>query len=510
VLASPYTSAPAGAVVIPAGDDSSIYANDAGTAPRTTYWFAPGVHTVGSGLGNEIQAQDGDTFIGAPGAIINGQGLNSVAFDASTGSGPSSGVTVEYLTIENFTAGSSGDGEAAVDHDLGANWTIKYDTVEDNAGVGITIGSNSVVEYNCIINNGETGLQSYTSSNLTISDNEVSYNDSAGKYDQAGSADQCGCAGGIKLLETTGAQITDNYVHNNGDVGIWLDTDNTGINISGNYISGNYNEGIQYEISYNGQITDNTLVENALGGGPVSGTKYGNVMGAIYISQSGSDPRAGSTYGSQFLVSGNDLIDNWDGIILYDNSGRVCGTSGVACTLVAPSLWDWDNTSTCSANLDAANGGNPDYWDLCRWKTNNVKVTANVFSFNPATIDAALPAGTAQCTAANFCGYNGLYAFNAGGTYQPPGCSTGNSPPFACQTSDSVNVSYDWGNSFSDNTYYGPWQFWAFNQGDVDDWAAWTGGLSQCSQGQYACTSGFGQDSGSTYASTGGPWWDAS
>jgi hypothetical protein len=467
------------------------------------------VHTLGTNLTNEIEAKDGDTFIGAPGAVINGQNLNSVAFDASTANGPSSGVTVEYLTIENFTAGSSGDGEAAVDHDLGPNWTIQYDTIENVAGVGISMGSNTVVEHDCITDNGQSGIQSFGESNLTVNDNEISYNDSAGRYDQVNSPVQCGCAGGIKFLETDGAQITGNYVHNNGDVGIWLDTDNTGINISGNYIAKNYNEGILYEISYNAQITNNTLVENALGGGPLSGTQYENPMAAIFISQSGSDSRAGSTYGSEFLVSGNDLINNWGGILVYDNSGRVCGTSGVACTLIAPSLWAWDNASTCSANFDAADGGNPDYWDLCRWKPQNVKVQNNVFSLNPATVDAALPSGSAQCTPTNFCGYVGLYAYNAGGTYQPPGCPSGNSPPFDCQTEDSVNVSYKWGNSFSGNTYYGPWQFWAFNQGDLDSWSTWTGSGSQCTQTQYVCTNGFGQDSGGTYASSGGPWWSA-
>ena len=62
----------------------------------------------------------------------------------------------------------------------------------------------------------------------------------------------------------------------------------------------------------------------------------------------------------------------------------------------------------------------------------------------------------------------------------------------------------------SELAQYGPWQFWAFNQGDNDSWATWTGAGAQCTQGQYSCTNGFGQDSGSTYASSGGPWWSAS
>ena len=55
----------------------------------------------------------------------------------------------------------------------------------------------------------------------------------------------------------------------------------------------------------------------------------------------------------------------------------------------------------------------PDYWDLCRWKTMNVQVSDNVFSFNPATIDGLLASGSPQCTAANLCGYNGLYAMRS-------------------------------------------------------------------------------------------------
>jgi hypothetical protein len=69
-------------------------------------------------------------------------------------------------------------------------------------------------------------------------------------------------------------------------------------------------------------------------------------------------------------------------------------------------------------------------------------------------------------------------------------------------------VSYNQGNTFSDNTYYGPWSFWAFSQGNTDSWSTWSAPLVACTQWETSsCPSGFGQDSGSTLATSGGPYW---
>jgi hypothetical protein len=60
---------PPGAVAIPAGDDSNTaIAHNYTIQPHATYWFAPGVHTLGAGQFTQIIPADGDTFIGAPGA----------------------------------------------------------------------------------------------------------------------------------------------------------------------------------------------------------------------------------------------------------------------------------------------------------------------------------------------------------------------------------------------------------------------------------------------------------
>ena len=66
---------------------------------------------------------------------------------------------------------------------------------------------------------------------------------------------------------------------------------------------------IQYEISYNVSITDNTFVDNGWIAGPNNpGT------GAIEINNSGSDSRVSGAYSSKSVISGNVLTDNWGGV----------------------------------------------------------------------------------------------------------------------------------------------------------------------------------------------------
>src|SRR5436190_20016961 len=71
ILGGGPSSPPKGAVVIPAGDNSdSVLAHNWTIKPQTTYWFAPGIHTLGTGQFGQIIPGDGDKFIGAPGAIL--------------------------------------------------------------------------------------------------------------------------------------------------------------------------------------------------------------------------------------------------------------------------------------------------------------------------------------------------------------------------------------------------------------------------------------------------------
>ncbi len=102
------SSAPSGAVSVPAGDNTAQFSG--ALAANTTYWLAPGTHTLGSGEFAQIDAASNDTFIGGSGAILNGQNQNDFAI-----AGSGTNVTIEYLTIENFTAPES---QAAVNQGL--------------------------------------------------------------------------------------------------------------------------------------------------------------------------------------------------------------------------------------------------------------------------------------------------------------------------------------------------------------------------------------------------------
>ena len=463
------TTAPPGSVTVPAGDDSAVVMN----TPATTYYFASGVHTLGSGQYSQIIPATGDTYIGAPGAIISGQAINDYAF---TQTAPN--VTIQYLTITDFLATQD---QGVVNHDSGTGWTVTNDTISDTAsGAGLMLGSNSITEDDCLTDNGQYGFNGYSSvgdTNVTVENNEISDNDTETTgYDHPGGI-SCGCAGGGKFWDTNGIVFTGNWVHNNYDPAVWLDTDNAGFNISDNYINNNSAEGIQVEISYNGVIQNNTLVDNAWIYGP---TNPDFPTGAIYISESGGDSRVISAYSNELAISGNVFTDNWSGVVLWENANRFCsdGSDGI-CTLVNPAVY---SMTSCGANLAASTpGGNPDYFDNCRWKTQNVTVTENVFNFTPANIGA-------NCTSSNACGMNALFS------------EYGSDAPFKAWVVP-TNISNHQSNSFTDNAYTGPWTFVGFNQGDVVTWAQWTAGFKD---GNGSGVTFQAQDQGSTYNATGG------
>jgi hypothetical protein len=468
-LLSGPSSAPAGAVSVPAGDNASMFAS---TLPAgTTYWFATGTHTLGTGEYAQIDAANDDTFIGAPGAVLNGQDDNDFAI-----AGSGANVSIEYLTIENFTAPQS---QGAVNQNLSSGWVVENSTIEHNPdGAGVMVDSNGVLNDDCLTENGQYGFQTYSGSdsvpvsNLTITNNEISYNDTK-NYDSDGTG-TCGCSGGAKFWNDLGATVTGNYIHDNESIGLWMDTNNTGFNVSDNYFSHNWDVAIQYEISYNVSITDNTFVDNGWIAGPNNpGT------GAIEINNSGSDARVPGAYGTESVISGNVLTDNWGGVDIYEDSGRFCGTqsdntSSDYCTLVDPSIYA---VASCTANdtASATPSQNPDYFDNCRWKSQDILVTDNTFNFTPSNIGS-------DCTAANGCGFIGLYS--EWGTYAP---YDGYVVPLNLVNNQNV--------TFSDNTYNGPLVFDSMYQGDTVTWAQWSGGYTDPNSGAAIKA----QDAGSTF-----------
>jgi hypothetical protein len=413
---------PNGAIVIPAGDNSNVN----WAQPGTTFYFANGVHTLGGLLGlGQIVAAANSTFVGAPGAVIDGQGSNQAAF---TQTAP--GVTIKYLTIQNFVPGLD---HAAVNHDSGANWTIQHNTITNNSGAGVLIGPGDVVSFNCLKANGQYGFNAFHSggdSNITLDHNEIAGNNT-GNWDvvQPG----CGCVGGGKIWNTINGSITNNWVHDNIGPGIWVDTDNAGMLIHSNYIADNDSEAIFYEISYNAQITNNNILRNGyVEGRNLAAQNSTFPVGAIYISNSGGDRRVDNGLYSTFNISSNNLVDNWGGVTLWEDANRFCGADLTSTFCTMGGSGNLLNCAPVLVNLQ------PNLSD-CRWKTQNVSVHDNQFSFSRATVG---------CTTTG-CGEQSILA------------NSGTAPlwtPFGGNTIDTA-ITTRQNNHFARNTYVGDWQY---------------------------------------------------
>jgi Right handed beta helix region len=453
ILGTGPTTVPSGAVTVPAGDDSGFNFNQ----PHTIYWFASGTHILGAGQYTQIIPGSWSTYIGAPGAVLDGQHKNVYAFG-----GYAVHVTISYLTIENFGTEGGNQNQGVVNEDSAADWTIDHSTIAYNGGAGAMLGSDNTLSYDCLEDNGQYGFNAYSPSgpaHLVLDHNEITGNDT---YNWEARQPGCGCTGGGKFWAVNGAVIDDNWIHDNHSAGLWADTDNRSFQIKGNYISDNYSYGLIYEISYNALIQDNTFARNGLGEGP---TNQGFPTSAIYISESGSDRMVAGKFNGVFSISDNTFLDNWGGVILWENSNRFCNspanTSTGSCTLVNPRQV---TIKSCSRQ----NVAHQPYYSECRWKTQNVLVSHNVFDFDPDDIGSS-------CTPANECGFQGV--FSEYGTY--PSWS-----PYL-GTIVEQHITFKQNNHFVSNVYNGPWEFMADQQGDVVTWTQWQG-------------SPYGQDKGST------------
>lgn len=432
------SSPPKGAIVVPKGDNSSLV-----PAPNKTYWFAGGTHTFGGSAYGQIIAADGDVFIGAPHAILDGRLKNQYAF-----TGNASTVTIEYLTIRRFGAVGSNNGQGVVNHNSGKHWLIQYTTVIDDAGAGVFLGPDSTTRYNCLSHNGEYGFASYAAHGdreVVLDHNEIVGNNT---YDWERHVYGCGCSGGGKFWVTNGGTVTNNWVHDNRGPALWADTDNNDFDFENNDIENNTAEGIIIEISYNALIRNNTFVRNALVAGPKN---PGFPTGAIYLSESGGDSRVAARY-TTISVEKNTFVDNWSGVVLFENADRFCGSpansSSKFCTLVDPKV---ANLKTCVRGKIR----NEPYFSDCRWKTQNVSVSGNRFTFDASHIAGCKPSAS--------CGLQGL--FSNWGTF----------PKWSPYKGPLVEkaITFHQDDSFSNNAYTGPWEFMAHDQSRVLTFAQW-------------------------------------
>ncbi|MDQ4145641.1 MAG: right-handed parallel beta-helix repeat-containing protein [Actinomycetota bacterium] len=399
----------------------------------TTFWLSPGVHTLGTSEFGQVIPKDDNAYIGAPGAILDGKNVNRYAFTQTAVR-----VTIRHLTITNFV---SPPNEGVVNGSSSSGWRIERNTITGNKGAGVFMGSDTIISHNCLDSNGQYGLSGFRPriegasaiTNVVIDRNEISRNNTD---DWETRVPGCGCSGGAKFWDVSGALVTNNYVHHNRSVGLWADTNNIGFMFEGNYISENDAEGIWYEISYNAVIRNNTLKRNTLAKGREFAARRDSFpVGSIYIAESGGDERVNQGLYSTLEITGNHLEDNWGGVVLWEAADRFCNspanTSSSYCTRVNPSV----TLDTCVPGKIRAEP----YYSDCRWKTQNVSVHGNLFRLNKAAIGCAN----------DFCGRQGLLSNY--GTYPEW------SPYKGWVIAEAVTFQRN--NVFRNNTYVGDWRF---------------------------------------------------
>ncbi len=154
-----------------------------------------------------------------------------------------------------------------------------------------------------------------------------------------------------------------NYVHHNKGIGLWCDGNCTGVTFDGNTIEDNAWDGIQYEISYDGAITNNLIRRNGWSN-PNAAEGAG-----IMVSNSG---------GLGLEVSGNTLVGNKNGIILLQ-ADRGTGTAG---PWVVRNVRVHDNTVTLSGN--ERTGAYRYSGDTGLWTVNNNHFEHNTYSLQGA------------------------------------------------------------------------------------------------------------------------------
>lgn len=326
------SSAPGGAVTVnPATDD--LGALTTSNAAGTTFYLLAGRHLLGGGSPTEFDQvipKNGNTYIAAPGAVLDGRNINRYAFTQ-----PASNVTIRYLEIVNFDCYLD---QFVVNHDTGDNWTIEYCNVHSNNGAGIGIGNGSAVRHCWLHHNQQYGFSAFNDvvnnatspavSNVTIDYNEIDHNgDPRDEVDAAGSLTGVGRNGACKFWDTDTVAVTNNWIHESNWIGVWADTNDIHMRLESNLIEDNWGEGFFYEISYNFLVRYNNFRRNAIGKGLQFNYNGDNFpVATIYISESGSESRVGGAYASSSDIADNKFVNNWGDISLWENADRFCNS----------------------------------------------------------------------------------------------------------------------------------------------------------------------------------------
>jgi hypothetical protein len=167
-------------------------------------------------------------------------------------------VTIRDFIIEKYAnpaqEGAIQAGSHTVDT-LTDDWIIENNEVRFNHGVGIRLGHGAQVVDNNIHHNGQLGIGGL-GDDVLIENNEIAYNNNLGH--KSGWE-----AGGTKFVRTHNLIVRGNDVHNNNGPALWTDISNIFTLYEDNHVYDNLG-GMFHEISYDAVIRNNVVERNGV------------------------------------------------------------------------------------------------------------------------------------------------------------------------------------------------------------------------------------------------------
>lgn len=246
------------AVVLDPSDDVQSAVNSHPTG--TTFRLKEGIYR-----NMRVVPKSGDTFVGDPGAVLDGGNTTLYAFDKGPAPWPSK-VTIRGFEIRGYASPDHmgpilAGGNGASDGTVG--WVIENVDVHNNRVGGVRVGHKTIVRNSKFHHNGWAGLMGAGDSVL-IENNEISYNNVSGTPGTV-TVDPNWAGGGFKFVYTRWLVVRNNFSHHNSGAGMWTDLNNIYSTYDGNRVEDNTHVGIFHEISYDAVIKNNIVKRNGFG-----------------------------------------------------------------------------------------------------------------------------------------------------------------------------------------------------------------------------------------------------
>jgi len=293
--------------VVPVGWSIQAVANS--QPPGAAIFLEAGVHQV-----QTVVPKAGQSFTGATGAKLDGQGVQDSAF-----SGFAPNVSVTGLEIYNYS-------RAFVVY--GDGWTLTDVSAHDNGLAFQTTGDDVTVSGSQFVNQQQEAVLVTGSARFRIEDSRI---------ERANQRKLTTYSAGIKLIGTTDATVTGSTLDDNYGYGLWFTSAFLRTVVTDNTVTDNLRPGIVHDYAYVSTIADNVVTGN---GREPTITDW---LGAGIL-----------IFGPDATVTGNTVAGNRDGIALVTHSGSLDGPRG----LYIPSGAVIEGNQILQSGLNGLSSGN--------------------------------------------------------------------------------------------------------------------------------------------------------